>query len=116
MRFWRRVPSLISTIFLLAGVASGCNDRVWDFGVQVREPDGGAVDATRTDGARDHNTPDLTGFGGSGGSINIGGRGGGSDAGGTGGTGGGVVMCDNNAPERQSDISNCGTCFHSCLV
>ena len=34
MRFWRRVPSLISTIFLLAGVASGCNDRVWDFGFQ----------------------------------------------------------------------------------
>jgi hypothetical protein len=116
MRFWRRVPSLISTIFLLVGVASGCNDRVWDFGVQIKE-DGGTVDATRTDGARDHNTPDLTGFGGSGGSINIGGRDGGSGGtGGAGGTGGGVVMCDNNAPERQSDISNCGTCFHSCLV
>ena len=25
-------------------------------------------------------------------------------------------MCDNNSPERQTDISNCGTCFHSCLV
>ena len=25
-------------------------------------------------------------------------------------------MCNPNSPERQTDISNCGTCFHSCLV
>jgi len=117
MRSWRRVPSLFFSSLLLAGVASGCNDRLWDFGVQVKPPDGGGVDAPRVDSSTDRGTPDLTGFGGTGGSINLGGRGGGGAGGsGTGGTGGGVVMCDNNAPERQSDISNCGTCFHSCLV
>ena len=118
MRSWRRVPSLISTSLLLAGVASGCHDRLWDFGVELKPPDGGGVDATRVDTSTDRGTPDLTGFGGTGGSINIGGRGGGGGTGGagTGGTGGGVVMCDNNAPERLTDISNCGTCFRSCLV
>src|SRR5437763_11704679 len=111
MRFWRRVPSLIFTFTFIAGVASGCRDRLWDFGVQLKPPDGGAVDATRIDGSMDRGTPDLTGFGGSAGSIAIGGRGGSGGAGGTaaGGTGGSAPTCDPNAPERQTDISNCGT-------
>jgi len=50
MRFWRRVPSLTPLIFLLAGVASGCTERLWDPGYMVVAPDGGVVDA-RTDGA-----------------------------------------------------------------
>jgi hypothetical protein len=117
MRFWRRVPSLFSAILLLAGAASGCRERVWDFGVELQPPEAGAVDARRTDGGMDRNTPDVAGIGGFGGTGgNVGGSGGRGGTTGTGGTGGSAVMCDNNAPERQSDISNCGTCFHSCLV
>src|SRR5947208_17177979 len=119
MRFWRRAPSFLSTVvFLLAGVASGCNDRVWNFGYQLIPPDGGAVDAPRTDGPMDHGTPDITGIGGTGGTISVGGRGGGGGGGGssgTGGTGGGTNTCNPNSPDRQTDISNCGTCFNSCL-
>src|SRR4029079_15378913 len=110
MRSWRRVPSLFFSSLLLAGVASGCNDRLWDFGVQVKPPDGGGVDAPRVDSSTDRGTPDLTGFGGTGGSINLAGRGGGGAGGsGTGGTGGGVVMCDNNAPGRQAELAKCET-------
>ena len=117
MRSWRRLPSLISVLFLVAGVASGCNDRVWDFGYQVIPPDGG-VDAPRVDAAMDRSTPDL-GFGGHGGSGGSAGRGGTGGTGGTtgaGGTGGGVVTCNPNSTDRLTDIANCGTCFHSCLV
>ena len=83
MRSWRRVPSLFFTFVVLAGVASGCRDRFWDPGYQLRPPDGGGVDAPKVDsGARDHVTIDLTGFGGS-----TAGRGGsGGSGGGTGGT------------------------------
>src|SRR5436190_7340351 len=116
MRFWRRVPGLIS-IFLLLGAASGCTDRVWDFGLQLIPPDGGAIDAPKSDASMDRGAPDIAGGGGSGGSISIGGRGGGTGGGGTGGGGtGGGTSCDPNSPDRQTDISNCGTCFHSCLV
>src|SRR5436190_20008617 len=114
MRFWRRVPSLISILFLVAGIASGCNDRVWEFGAQVIPPDGG-VDAPRVDAAMDRNTPDL-GFGGHGGTGGSAGRGGTGGTAGTGGTGGSVPMCDNNSSDRLTDLANCGTCFHSCLV
>ena len=61
MRFWRRVPSLFFTFGVLAGVASGCRERFWDPGDQLRPPDGGGVDAVRVDsGPRDHVTIDLT--------------------------------------------------------
>jgi len=118
MRFWRRAPSFISSVFLLAGVASGCNDRVWNFGYQLLPPDGSAGDAPRTDGAMDRGTPDITGIGGTGGSTSVGGGGGGGNGGssGTGGTGGVSNTCNPNSPDRQTDISNCGTCFNSCLV
>src|SRR6476659_3141015 len=87
MRFWRRAPSLVSLVVLFAGVASGCRDRVWDFGYQVVSPDGGPVDAPKTDAPTDR-----------------------------GGTGGTVPQCDPLSPQRQTDISNCGTCFNSCLI
>jgi hypothetical protein len=119
MRFWRRVPSLVSVFVLFTCVASGCRDRVWDFGYQVVPPDGGPVDAPpRTDTATDHVGIDLTGFGGFGGN-GVGGRGGsggGGTGGGVGGTGGSVTTCDPTSPQRQTDISNCGTCFNSCVV
>ena len=121
MRFWRRVPSLTFHSLLLAGIASiasGCQDRLWNPGYQFIAPDGGSIDAPK-DAPKDQNTPDITGLGGFGGSA-VGGRGGsgGSTGGATGtaGTGGTVPQCDNNSPDRQTDISNCGTCFHSCLV
>src|SRR6476469_5174079 len=108
MRFRGRVSSLNATFFLLlVGVASasGCQDRVWDFGVQIRPPDGGS-DASRPDGSIDTNRPDLTGFGGTAGSISIGGRGGGGTggAGGAGGMGGSVSTCDPLSADRLSDI------------
>jgi len=117
MRFWRRVPGLTSIFLLSLAAASGCTDRVWDFGLQLIPPDGGAVDAPKVDAAMDRNTPDIAGGGGSGGSISIGGHGGGGSGGtsGSGGTGGSNT-CNDNAPERQTDISNCGKCFVSCLV
>src|SRR5262247_524404 len=108
MRSWRRVPGLSITLFSVLGVASGCHDRAWDFGVQVVAPDGGSGDAPKTDGATDKVTIDLTGFGGTGGA-----GGGGS---GGGGTGGAPNQCDPNSPDRLTDISNCGECFHSCVV
>jgi hypothetical protein len=102
---------------LAAGVASGCRDRVWDFGYQLIPPDGGVPDVVRTDAPMDHTTPDITGIGGFGAFGGSGGRGGGGGTGGSvGGTGGSVGMCDDNAPARQTDISNCGKCFVSCLV
>ena len=117
MRFRRRVPTLVCTSLLVAaGVASGCNDRVWDFGNQLIPPDAGGVDAPRTDGAVDHTNPiGLGGFGGTAGSGG-GGSGGGGSGGTVGGSGGSVATCSDSAPERQTDVSNCGKCFHSCLV
>src|SRR6185503_20079623 len=53
---------------------------------------------------------------GSGGRGGYGGNAGVGGTGGAGGTGGGVSMCSNSSPDRQTDISNCGTCFNSCLV
>src|SRR5687767_9807746 len=96
---WRTL-SLVGSVWLAVVGVSGCNDRVWDFGVQLIPPDGGFVDAGRPDAG-----------GGRGGSSGLGGSGGGM-----GGSGGSSMLCDNNAPERQTDISNCGTCFKSCLV
>ena len=116
MRFWRRVPSLVPTLFLLSGVASGCHDRAWDFGVQVVAPDGGPVDAPKVDATTDHTSIDLAGFAGRGGTGGAGGGAGSGGATGAGGTGGGAVMCDPNSAERLTDTSNCGTCFHSCVV
>src|SRR5262245_27586201 len=107
MRFWRRVPSLLPTLLLLSGVASGCHDRSWNFGYQVIPPDGGVVDAPKTDASMEHASIDLAGFGGAGG-IGFGGAGGsGGGTGGAGGAGGVTPMCNPNSPDRLTDISNC---------
>ena len=114
MRSWLRAPSLtfLFAVSVFASFASGCRDRVWDFGVELIPPDGGLPDTSRTDSSRDVIKIDLTGAAGTGGSV--GGSGGGG-SGGTAGTGGTVPMCDPASPERLSDVSNCGTCFNSCL-
>jgi len=118
MRSWRRVPGLsiafFSLLFSLLGVASGCHDRAWNFGYQIIPPDGGPVDASKTDAGMDKVSIDLTGIGGTGGGL--GGFGGTGGGGGSGGTGGGSNQCDPNSSERLTDISNCGECFHSCVV
>src|SRR3954467_1548891 len=109
MRFWRRVPSLVSLIVLTAGVASGCQDRVWNFGYQVVPPDGGTVDAPKIDAPTDHTGIDLAGFGGFGGSA-VGGRGGsaggGSGGSGGGGTGGSGAACGPPSPPRPTGTSH----------
>jgi hypothetical protein len=119
---WRTL-SLIGSVWLAVVGLSGCNDRVWDFGVQLIPPDGGFIDAGRPDaGSGRGGNVGLAGRGGQGGqggSAGRGGQGGSAGSGGTGaiaGGGGSSMACNNNAPERQTDISNCGTCFKSCLV
>ena len=115
-----RFRSLISRLVLLTSALalSGCRDRLYDFGVQV-VLDGSPVERPVADGGLpDTIVPEggLAGTGGSGGVGGTGGAGGAAGMAGKGGTGGGVMTCDNNSPDRKSDISNCGTCFHSCLV
>jgi hypothetical protein len=104
----------------LAAALAGCKDRVWEFGAIYQPVDGSAAGT----GGSDFNT----GLGGqAGGQAGAGGRAGAGGAagtggaagvggGGAGGTGGGVQTCDPNSPDRKTDVSNCGTCFHSCLV
>src|SRR4029079_13145944 len=87
MRSRRRVPSLtfIFTVSVLASIASGCRERVWDFGVELIPPDGGVPDAPRVDSSRDVVKIDLTGAAGTGGSVGGSGGGGGGGSGGAGG-------------------------------
>jgi hypothetical protein len=113
-----RSPSLVSSspfLLLLVGLAApGCKDRLYDFGVGVIPVDGSV---THVDASFER--PTMGGSGGRGGTS--GGRGGGGGTGGTGvagsgGTGGGVSTCSDTSPDRQTDVSNCGVCFRSCLV
>ncbi|HEY5053235.1 MAG TPA: MopE-related protein, partial [Solirubrobacterales bacterium] len=63
-------------------------------------------------------TPDAHpgGAGGhAGGASGQGGAGGSAGQGGVGGTGG-IQVCNPNSPDLQTDIANCGTCFHQCIV
>ncbi len=99
----------------------GCKDRVYDFGVQV-VGDGSAVHP-RDGSVGDAIVPEAGpqgGFGGTGGIGGLGGVGGHAGTGGAspdaGGAGGTFMMCNNASPDRLTDLSNCGTCFHSCLV
>src|SRR5690349_573727 len=106
--------ALLTTALVLGGLA-GCKDRYYDFGVQVVPPDGSVLDSGRPDGI-------IFPGGGSGGPAGAGGRAGsggsggrGGSAGGMAGSGGAVAACNPNSPDRLNDISNCGTCFNSCL-
>jgi hypothetical protein len=102
-------------LLAVASVASGCRERHWDFGVELVPPDGGGNGgSSQIDASRDRLTIDLTGVGGSGGSIGGSGGSGGSSGGNT-GTGGNASMCDPKSIERQSDVLNCGECFNSCI-
>jgi hypothetical protein len=116
---------LLKSRFLLAAtvlMAAGCHDHLYDFGVSVLPGDAGAPDGRpRTDSG----TPQTGGRTGSGGTPHDGGSGGVGGQGGIVGTGGsagsagtdgGVTLCNPNSPELQTDISNCGMCFHQCIV
>jgi hypothetical protein len=99
-----------------AGTAAGCHDHLYDFGVGVTPVDASVVTdgAARTDGHVV--TPVDAHPGGSGGHAGgAGGTGGSAGAGGAGGTGG-VELCNPNSPDLQTDVANCGTCFHQCIV
>ena len=105
-------------LFLTLPVVVGCKDRVYDFGVQV-VGDGSAVQV-RDGSVGDAIVPEAGpqgGSGGTGGTGGLGGMAGHADASAdTGGSDGGFQMCSNASPDRLTDVSNCGTCFHSCLV
>jgi hypothetical protein len=110
-----RASLLKLSLFLVAAavttVASGCRDHLYDFGVSVIPPDGGTIDRPRFDAGLPRFDARPPGFdGGSG----LGGAGGMSGTG-TGGTGG-VVTCNPNSPDLLTDVANCGTCFHQCIV
>ncbi len=112
-----RFPSLVTTSLALITLAlsvGGCRDRYYDFGVRVVPPDGEVLEVGRPDVSFDTQQP----FGGSGGRAGAGGSAGRGGAGGSSvaGSGGSVPSCNDNSPDRLTDISNCGTCFHSCLV
>jgi hypothetical protein len=100
-------------------VVVGCKDRLYDFGVEV-VGDGAVVIHPDGSSSGDAIVPDGSSHSGTGGTAGTGGSGGraGSDGGvaGHAGSDGGTNLCDNTSPDRQTDISNCGTCFHSCLV
>jgi hypothetical protein len=119
---WRLRSFVSPSLALLAAAlaASGCQDRFYEFGVQIvydGAPIEHPVDAGHPDvGTTDVGTTGLGGRGGGGGTAGAGGAGGKAGMGGAGGAGGNPNTCDNNSPDRLTDFSNCGTCFHSCLV
>ncbi|HVZ72011.1 MAG TPA: MopE-related protein [Polyangia bacterium] len=100
----------------MVALVAGCHDRVYDFGSTLQPLDAGSSTGGFTGGGG-YNLPDAGG--GSGGYGGTGGTGGGGTSGGGtsgGGTGGAIQLCDNNSPERQTDIANCGTCFNICIA
>jgi len=116
-----RFRSLVSPSLALVAAAlsaSACQDRYFEFGVQLVY-DGAPIEHPVDAGRPDREPTDATGVGGRGGAGGTGGAAGMAGtggSGGSGGSGGNPNTCDNNSPDRLSDISNCGTCFHSCLV
>src|ERR1035438_8203660 len=113
----RLVNLLKSGLFLaaLSTAAAGCHDHLYDFGVAVVPADASVVDApSRTDVGTSKPDAHVGGAGGHAGSGGVGGAAGAAGAGGQGGAGG-IQLCNPNSPDLQTDISNCGTCFHQCI-
>jgi hypothetical protein len=112
-----RLASLLKTgLFLatVAVVASGCRDHLYDFGVAVIPSDAGRIDVP---GRTDVGFPTADGhFAGAGGHAGSAGTAGAGGAAGTGSGGTGVQACNPNSADLQTDVSNCGTCFHQCIV
>ncbi|HVY39049.1 MAG TPA: MopE-related protein [Polyangia bacterium] len=105
-------------------MAAGCQDHLYDFGVSVVPTDAGKPDAAARTDSGSSQTGGRLGTGGAlpdgGSTAGAGGHGGvlgtGGGSGGTAGTDGGFNLCNPNSPELQTDIANCGTCFHQCIV
>ena len=99
-----------------AGTAAGCHDHLYDFGVGVIPVDAGSVatdGSTKTDGRV--MTVDAHPGGSGGHAGGAGGAGGSAGTSGAGGTGG-IQTCNPNSIDLQTDVANCGTCFHQCIV
>jgi hypothetical protein len=117
-RSFIKLPRLALLVAPLLLVASGCHDRLYDFGGTIKPNGDGSVPEVSTvesGSDRTNNTDvrrDATGGGGGSG----GGTGGTTGVAGTGGAGGGIVLCDEKSPERQTDIANCGKCFNICIA
>jgi hypothetical protein len=101
---------LLPTVVL----GAGCKQRLYDFGGVLMPIDaggGGGAGGTPFDAANLPEVgPDVTGLGGGGAGGNAGG------GAGAGGMGGGIVLCDPNSAERQTDPFNCGTCLNNCTA
>ncbi|HVV52194.1 MAG TPA: MopE-related protein, partial [Polyangia bacterium] len=101
---------------LLVAVASvaaaGCRDHLYPF-LSVVQNDAGIFDARHRDASPldlHFGTGGTTGRdGGTGGTIT-------RDGGGFGGSDAGFGQCNPNSPDLQTDVANCGTCFHQCIV
>jgi hypothetical protein len=104
-------------------VAAGCHDHLYDFGVSVVPGDASTPDAVTTGTGGGTSTGGTTGAGGSlpqdgGGTGGVAGTSGGTGGqGGMGGMDGGIVpTCNPMSPDLETDVANCGQCFHQCIV
>jgi hypothetical protein len=102
---------------LLLGLAGGCKQRLYDFGGVLKPIDAGPSDSTGSEPFEVKPLPDsgpeVTGIAGGGG-AGAGGAAGHAGAGGNAGTG--VIVCDQNSPDRMTDPFNCGTCLNNCTA
>ncbi|HXI56775.1 MAG TPA: MopE-related protein [Polyangia bacterium] len=108
------VAAVVAMFVFVAFFAAGCQDRVFDFGGTVVNPDAGSTGSGGS--GLGSGGAIATGSGGSGGRATDGGGSGGAggNGGGSGGAGGGIVECKDGDPARQTDVANCGKCFNLC--
>jgi hypothetical protein len=101
-------------------VAAGCRDHLYDFGVSVIPGDASVPDALGTGGRGTGGTPGTGGLipdsGATGGVAGGAGGATGGVGGVAGGTGGVTPTCNPNSPDLETDVANCGACFHQCIV
>jgi hypothetical protein len=111
-----RLASIVSLLLLGVGLGAGCHDRVYDFGGTLKPIDASVEAGSAGSGGTGVDAhPDAVG--GSGGGTAGGGSGGvGGTGGGASGAAGTIQLCDDNSPERMTDLANCGKCFTLCVA
>jgi hypothetical protein len=112
-----RLALVASLLFLGVGLGAGCHDRVYDFGGTLKPIDAGVVGAAGATGAG--GVGGIAGGAAGGAIAGAGGAGGGSagaGVAGAGGAGGTIQTCDDNSPDRMTDLANCGKCFNLCVA
>jgi len=112
----QRSIAIAALLVPMVVLGAGCKKRLYDFGGVLVPIDAGVVtppDSSQPDvpPLPDSGPELITGFGGNGGN-GAGGMGGASGAGG----GAGIVLCDPNSADRQTDPFNCGTCLNNCTA